>query len=118
VSGTYQSIPGAPVAANYVVPSAVVAQTLGRPLAGGAANVTINVLNPGDMYTDRINQVDFRVAKLLRHGNLRTTIGIDIYNAFNTASVLSVNQTYGAAWLTPTSVIQARFVKLSGQIDF
>ena len=34
LSGTFQSSPGVPLAANYVVPSAVVAQALGRPLSG------------------------------------------------------------------------------------
>ena len=34
VSGTFQSRPGGSLAANWVVPSAVVAQTLGRPLVG------------------------------------------------------------------------------------
>ena len=118
VSSTVQSIPGAQVAANYVVSSATVAQTLGRPLAGGAANVTINLLSPGDRYTDRINQLDFRVAKVFKFGRVRTTAGLDVFNALNAATVLSLNQTYGPAWLTPTAVIQARFAKVSAQIDF
>jgi hypothetical protein len=118
VSGTVQSIPGSVLNANYVVSSAVVAQTLGRPLSGGAANVTINLLNPGQMYNQRINEVDFRVAKVLRYGRTRTTVGLDLFNAFNADTVLGVNQTYGPAWLTPTSIIQARFAKISAQVDF
>ena len=43
----------------------MVAQTLGRPLAGGTANVTINLLGPGEMYRDRINLLDLRFAKLV-----------------------------------------------------
>ena len=118
LSATVQSLPGAQVAANYVVPSAVVAQTLGRPLAGGAANVTINLLTTGQMVSDRINQLDLRVAKVFKFGRVRTTAGLDVFNALNAATVLSLNQTYGPAWLTPTSVIQARFAKVSAQIDF
>jgi hypothetical protein len=118
VSSTVQSIPGAQVAANYVVSSATVAQTLGRPLAGGAANVTINLLSPGDRYTDRINQLDFRVAKLIKFHGKRATIGLDLFNALNAATVLSVNQTYGPSWLSPTAVLQARVAKISGQFDF
>jgi hypothetical protein len=118
VSATVQSIPGTAIAANYVVSNAIVAQTLGRPLAGGAANVNINLLDPGQMYADRVNQVDFRAAKVLRYGRTRTTVGFDLFNAFNAATVLSVNQTFGPAWLTPTSVMQARFVKVSAQVDF
>jgi uncharacterized protein YndB with AHSA1/START domain len=118
VSTTMQSIPGGPLNANYVVPNAVVQQTLGRPLAGNTANVTINLLNPGQMYLDRINQMDLRVAKVLRFGRTRTTVGLDVFNALNAATVLGVNQTFGAAWLTPTSVVQARFAKISAQLDF
>ena len=121
VSGTFQSRPGGQLSANLVVPSATVAQTLGRPLSGGAANVTVNVLEPWEMVHDRINQVDFRLSKIFRSGRTRTNIGIDIYNAFNSAAVLSRQQTFSptsSAWLTPTGVLAARFAKVSGQIDF
>jgi hypothetical protein len=121
ISGTFQSRPGGQLAANWVVPTAVVAQTLGRPLAGSAPNVTINVLDPWQMTHDRVNQVDLRIAKILRIGRARTTIGLDVFNALNSSAVLARQQTFSptsAAWLTPTGVIDARFAKVSGQIDF
>jgi hypothetical protein len=121
VSGTFQSRPGGSLAANWVVPTAVIAQTLGRPLSGNAANVTINVLDPWQMVHDRVNQVDFKVAKIVRVGRSRATIGVDIFNALNSSAVLGRQQTFSptsAAWLTPTSVIDARFAKFSAQIDF
>jgi hypothetical protein len=121
VSGTFQSRPGGTLAANWVVPTAVVAQTLGRPLAGNQANVTVNILNPWQMTHDRVNQVDFRVAKIVRVGRARTTVGVDIFNALNSSAVLSRLQTYSptsTAWLRPTGLIDARFAKISGQIDF
>jgi hypothetical protein len=118
LSGTFQSRPGTQLSANMNVPTAVVAQTLGRPLAGGDANVSINLLNPGQMYGDRINQLDFRVAKVLRFGRTRANVGLDLFNALNAAPVLTYNNTYGATWLRPQSVLAARFVKISTQIDF
>jgi hypothetical protein len=45
-------------------------------------------------------------------------VALDLFNAFNAGTVLSVNQTYGPAWLTPTGVITARFVKVSARLDF
>ena len=36
------------------------------PLAGSVANVTVNLLKPDDMRSDRVNQLDLRVAKILR----------------------------------------------------
>ena len=37
LSATMQSRPGPQILANWAVPSAMVAQTLGRPLSGGSA---------------------------------------------------------------------------------
>ena len=118
VSSTIQSLPGASLAANLVVPSAQVAQTLGRPLSGGAASVTVNLIAPQTMFGDRINQVDFRIAKVLRFGRNRAQVGVDIFNAMNSNVPLGYLQTYGSTWLRPTSVLDARFARVSGQIDF
>jgi hypothetical protein len=118
VSSTIQSLPGASLAANLVVPSAQVAQTLGRPLSGNAASVTVNLIAPQTMFGDRINQVDFRIAKVLRFGRNRAQVGVDIFNVMNSNVPLGYLQTYGSTWLRPTSVLDARFARVSGQIDF
>jgi hypothetical protein len=117
-SGVFRSSPGSMISANLVVPSATVAQTLGRPLAGGTANVTINLVDPGQMYRDRINLVDLRLAKLVNLGNKRINVGLDIFNAFNSDVVLNSNNTFGAAWLTPTAVQTARQLQGSVRFDF
>jgi hypothetical protein len=114
----FSSRPGSQISANYVVSSAVVAQTLGRPLAGGTANVTINVLDPGQMYRDRINLLDLRVAKLVDLGKRRLNFGLDIFNVFNSEVVLNSNNTYGPSWPTPTQVQTARQLQGSVRLDF
>ena len=84
-------------------------------------NGLAHVVEPGDLYGDRINQVDFRVAKLLRFGRTRTNVGLDLFNIFNASPVSTYNQSYvqtGASWLQPTSIIGARIAKLSVQFDF
>jgi hypothetical protein len=80
--------------------------------------VTVNLVDPGQMYRDRINLVDLRFAKVLKFGEKRLNVGIDIFNAFNSNVVLNSNNTYGAAWLTPTSVQVARQMQLSAKFDF
>jgi len=120
VSGTMQSIPGANLAANFSVPTATVAQSLGRPLAGNAAFATVNLVTPGAIQGNRINQLDLRVQKVLRFSRTRVQVGVDLYNALNSSAIQTYNQTFIANgnWLTPTLILPARFAKISAQVDF
>ena len=121
ISAAFQSKPGAQLAANYNVPAAVVAQSLGRPPAGGVANVTVNLIEPGTLYGDRVNQLDLKIAKVVRIGTTRTRFSLDLYNTLNSSAVLTYNQTYSpltSSWLTPTSVLGARVAKIGATFDF
>jgi Carboxypeptidase regulatory-like domain len=120
LAGTFQSSPGVALAANYTVTSAVVAQSLGRPLSNNATNVTVNLLKPGDVFGERVNQLDFRVGKVLRFGRQRATISADLLNAMNSDAILGYNQGYNPTgnWLVPTSVLTARSTKITVQWDF
>jgi len=120
-SGTFRSDQGSPLAANWVVPNALVQPSLGRPLSNNAPNVTVNLIEPGTLYGERVTEVDLRLAKLLKFGRTRTSVGFDVYNLMNMAPVLSYNQAFSqtnSLWLTPTGVLQPRFWKFSAQIDF
>lgn len=120
VSATFQSVPGAQLAGNYAVPNAAIAPSLGRSLSGNAANATVNLVTPGTLYGDRINQLDFRAGKVLRFGRARTQLSLDLYNLLNTDATQLYNQTFvvNGAWLTPTGILAARFAKITAQIDF
>jgi hypothetical protein len=119
-SSALTSSPGVPLQANWAVPSATAALTLGRPLSGSAPNVTVNLLAPGDMRSDRVNILDFRVGKVLRQGRNRLLVAMDLYNALNLDTVLQYNQNYvpNGSWLIPMSVLTARTAKLTVQYDF
>jgi hypothetical protein len=118
VSGVMQSKPGPMLSANYAVRAADT--TLGRPLASGQSTVTVNILEPGAMYGNRVNQLDLRLAKLLRFGTTRTMIGVDMYNALNSLAILTYNNTFvpGGTWLQPQSILTARMVKFSAEFTF
>ena len=76
---------------------------------------------PATKYAPRRNNLDFRVAKILRYGRTRTQIGVDVYNATNTDTPTTFNQGYTGAtgsWLTPTAIQPARYAKISAQFDF
>lgn len=120
LAATFQSKPGAMLAANYAVPTADVVESLGRRLSGNVPNVTVNLVAPGAMYGDQINQLDLRVAKILRYGRSRTAIGVDMYNALNSSVVLAYNSAFvpGGTWLQPMMILTPRFVRISAEVDF
>ena len=95
--------------------------TLGRPFTN-AANLTLNLVEPGTLYGERLNQLDFRVAKVFPWGRSRTAVNFDLYNAFNASTVLAENAAYSGTglnqWRVPTTIVTARFAKLSVQLDF
>ena len=117
LAATLQSVPGPNILANYNAPNALVQPSLGRPLSGGAANVQVGLIEPGETYGDRMNQVDLRMGKLLRFGKMRAQVNFDLFNLFNANPVLSMNNDY-AVWQVPTAILDARLFKISGQFDF
>jgi hypothetical protein len=117
VAATFQSTQGPAISANYLATNADVQPSLGRPLSGGAANVTINLVEPGKMYGDRANQLDFRLTKAFKFGVRRLAVNLDLYNALNANPVSQQNNNF-AVWQTPQRVMEARLLKLSAQVDF
>jgi hypothetical protein len=95
---------------------------LGRDLAGGGVpasrTTTVPLVAPGALYGDRLNQVDFKVGKILRYGSTRATISLDVFNVTNANPVLTLNNTFGPLWRTPQSILNARYARISTQIDF
>jgi hypothetical protein len=120
ISTAFQSLPGSSLSANYSVPTATAALTLGRPLSGNSQFATVNLAVPGTVLGDRINQIDLRVGKIVKFGRMRSQFSVDLYNALNTSAIQNYNQAFilNGAWLTPTSIMPARFAKLTAQLDF
>ena len=120
VGATFRSDQGGALAANYTATNASIAPSLGRNLSNNAPNATVNLIPPGTVYGDRVNALDLRFVKILRFGRTRSNVGFEFYNVTNSAAVLTYNQAFipGGAWLTPTSVLQSRYAKISAQIDF
>ncbi len=96
----------------------------GYTISFNATSATVNLVQPGQVWGDRVNELDFKVAKILRFGETRTNVGLEIYDALNRSPVLTYNQTYnpvavgGNPWLQPLSIMTPRFLKFSVQFDF
>ena len=108
------------MAASWATPNAVIQPVLGRPLAGNAANQTLQLLPPKQHFSDRTNQLDIRFAKLVRLSGRRIQVALDLYNALNANTVQNYNNSYSptGTWRTPTGILPSRVVKVSGQVDF
>jgi hypothetical protein len=117
VAATFQSTKGPQLSANRIYTNAEIIPSLGRPLSGTAQNTTINLLDSGVMYGDRINQLDMRFGKIVRFGARRASINLDVYNVTNGNPVMQEQAAY-AIWRTPLRIMDARTFKVSGQLDF
>ena len=72
---------------------AAAAAQIGRPLTTAGA-LQVNLLERGEMYGDRIRQLDFAAKKIIRFGSQRVTLGMDLYNVLNNNVTLAFNQTF------------------------
>jgi hypothetical protein len=121
IAATWRSDPGSAILANYAVTSAIangVPQPLGRNLSSG--NITVNLIPSGTLYGDRINNLDFRLAKIFRYRHTRMQAGVDVYNIMNADTITTYNPAYSTAgfWPTPATITPARYAKIGVQVDF
>ena len=119
-SATLQNLPGEEMQASWPVPNAVIAPLLGRNLSGNATSLTLQLLPPQTYFSERVNQLDLRFAKILRISGKRAQIALDLYNALNANTVQTFNNAYNptGAWRVPTGILPGRVTKISGQFDF
>ena len=135
VSGIFRSQPNAQPAATtvatnggsriatYQMTPAQYLTATGVPLRAGLAQQAVNLLAPGAVYGDRVNVLDLRVAKVLRFGAKRLTVGLDLYSVFNPNSATAYETvfdvaTVGARWLQPTAVLAPRATRFNAQFEF
>jgi hypothetical protein len=119
VSGSFRSTPGTTLSVGYTATNAILASTstLGRALAGNAQNIVIGIEEPNATFTERRNELDMRIGKVLRYGRTRSVVSLDIYNALNSDAMIVQNQAY-ASYLRPVEILNARLLKVSWNFDF
>jgi carboxypeptidase family protein len=120
IGGNDSATNGFGLSANAPTSNALIAQSMGRLPTGQLAtsNTTLNLLLPGQLYGDRVSQVDLRVAKVLRFGRTKTLVGVDWYNVFNANPGLVYNNAFAANWPRPNAILMPRFVRFNATFDF
>jgi hypothetical protein len=126
ISVVFQSKPGPAIVANWPVPAAIAGAALGRPLAGNAPNITVNLIEPGTVYGDRVNLLDLRMAKNLRFGGRRVMLSVDMYNTLDTTAILTYNAAYApptpanpaGVFMQPLTVATPRMLRFTAELDF
>lgn len=114
-AATFQNVPGVPMLASYAVPAASVTAALGR---ASNSSVSLPLIPTNSVFTGRINQLDVRATRAFQVQKYRIRAHFDVYNIGNSSGLQGINTTYGSKWLTPTSILQGRLIKLAAQIDF
>jgi hypothetical protein len=131
VSGVLQNLSGIPYEANYPVPNAQIAPSLGRNLASCGTRVvctataTVPLIAPQTQFEPRRTQIDLRLTKVFSLGaRTRLRANLDLYNLFNDGSVVNANNTYGGSWLQPVGgpftagLMDGRLLQVGGQFTF
>ena len=83
--------------------------------------MALDLLNPGQVYPDRLNTVDMRFTKIIKIGRTRTNVGVDLYNLLNANTGTSFNPNYGtdgSTWLRPNAILNPRYVRFNATVDF
>jgi hypothetical protein len=125
-SFSLQNLPSAFISATFNAPNSFVAPALGRNLAAcpevGTCTATapIELIPPSTVFLDRIILLDLRVSKVVAVGRARAKAMLDLYNLFNSNTILNVNATYAPesdAWHRPASIVGGRLVKFGLQFE-
>jgi hypothetical protein len=93
-----------------------------------ASTVAWNLLNNNELFGERITLFDLKFAKNVRFANKRATIGVDIYNLFNSDAIEDYEDAYTPdnpstpqnenEWGQPAGLVAPRFVRLQLQFNF
>jgi hypothetical protein len=132
VSGVFQSVPGTQSARDggNVGRDLNVTYAVGRAIAPGLtqANVNVRLNEPGTVFLDRVNQLDFAVSRDFRMGRFVVRPQFDFFNALNNNAITQVNQSYGTPAqmalpfgpdvFQPQSILNPRLIRFNVRVSY
>jgi len=111
LSGTFQHTPGSDRGITYQVTRTQVPSLV-------AASVNIRLNEPGTLFNDTVNQLDFSIRKSFRHGTYEVTPELSLFNALNANPVLTQTNTFGSALGNATTILPQRLARLGVTLKF
>jgi hypothetical protein len=75
-------------------------------------SLIVNLVDGDTVYSERINQLDFKVSRTFRFGRISVTPQFEVFNINNTDAIISYVSTnvLDAAYLRPNSIMQGRML--------
>jgi hypothetical protein len=111
LSGTFQHTPGGERIITYQVTS-----TLVPTLVAASVNERLN--EPGSVFNDTVNQVDFSITKNFRRGRYEVRPELSVFNLFNSNAVLMQTNAFGPALGNAISILPQRMARLGLAVKF
>ena len=94
--------------------------TPGAVVVPSLTPTTLNValVQPGTLFNERWSQVDLGIRRMFKFGEKSLNTDLQAFNAFNTAVIRTVNQTFGSQLGRPTATLEGRVVRLTVTFKF
>ena len=111
VSALFQHVPGTERIAIYNI-----SKTELPTLVPTSVNIRLN--EPGTLFNDTVNQLDFTVSKSFRQRLYEVRPELSLFNAFNANPVLTRTNKYGSDLGNPLTILPPRMARLGLTVRF
>lgn len=83
----------------------------------GQPSMNVNLVDGDTVYSERVNQLDLRIAKTVQFGSVRFTPSLEVFNVNNSDAIVTYVSTnvLVASYLRPNSIMQGRMIGLNFQ---
>jgi len=128
-SGSFQSVQGSTSTTNMAItrnstrypancPAPCPAGAIILPASFAPATFTLQLVDQGTVYTERIDQLDLKVQKTFRAGRINVTPVFEVFNTLNSDAVVSYVSTnvLNTAYLRPNSILQGRMMGVGATV--
>jgi hypothetical protein len=79
----------------------------------------VDLIPPDTLFGDRVQELDVRFSRIFRlGGKTQLTGNFDVYNLFNSSTLLNQNTRYGPTWQAPIQIMGGRLLKFGFQMNF